>query len=153
MRRGEERATPHGETPYSPTSLLRALTTDPYSVDPLREDEHPLESATPPDNRRMRAVTLLLAVLLGFAVAVSVVDLRQEATGADSPRALLEEEVREVRALEAGGERGLVAEVPAQRQVAHPRVGRRREVAVDRDRDRRFERDGQLERRETTTRT
>ena len=98
MRRGEGRATPHGETPYSPTSLLRALTADPYSVDPLREDEHPLESATPPDNRRMRAVTLLLAVLLGFAVAVSVVDLRQEAAGADSPRALLEEEVREVRA-------------------------------------------------------
>ena len=32
-----------------------------------------------------------------------------------------------------------------------PRVGRRREVEVDRDR--RFERDGQLERRETTTRT
>ena len=75
MRRGEECATPHGETPYSPTSLLRALTADPYSVDPLREDEHPLESATPPDNRRMRAVTLLLAVLLGFAVAVSVVVL------------------------------------------------------------------------------
>ena len=37
-------------------------------------------------------------VRLGFAVAVSVVDLRQEAAGADSPRALLEEEVREVRA-------------------------------------------------------
>jgi hypothetical protein len=36
-----------------------------------------------------------------------------------------------------------------------PRVGRRREVAVDRDhdRDRRFERDGHVERRETTTRT
>ena len=34
-----------------------------------------------------------------------------------------------------------------------PRVGKRREVAVDSDRDRRFERDGQVERRETTTRT
>jgi hypothetical protein len=34
-----------------------------------------------------------------------------------------------------------------------PRVGRRREVAVDHDRDRRFERDGHMERRETTTRT
>ena len=33
-----------------------------------------------------------------------------------------------------------------------PRVGRRREVAVE-DRDRRFERDGHVERRETTTRT
>jgi uncharacterized protein YlxW (UPF0749 family) len=95
--RGAERSTPHGETPYSPTSLLRALTADPYSVDPLREEEHPLASATPPDNRRMRALTLLLAALLGFVVAVSVVDLREEAAGADSPRALLEQEVREVR--------------------------------------------------------
>ena len=33
-----------------------------------------------------------------------------------------------------------------------PRVGRRREVEVE-DRDRRFERDGHVERRETTTRT
>lgn len=96
--RDAARATPHGETPYSPTSLLRALTADPYSVDPLREDEHPLATATPPDNRRMRALSLLLAVLLGFAVAVSVVELREQAAGADSPRALLEEEVREVRA-------------------------------------------------------
>jgi uncharacterized protein YlxW (UPF0749 family) len=95
--RDAERSTPHGETPYSPTSLLRALTADPYSVDPLREEEHPLASATPPDNRRMRALTLLLAALLGFVVAVSVVDLREEAAGADSPRALLEQEVREVR--------------------------------------------------------
>jgi uncharacterized protein YlxW (UPF0749 family) len=95
--RDEERSTPHGETPYSPTSLLRALTADPYSVDPLREEEHPLASATPPDNRRMRALTLLLAALLGFVVAVSVVDLREEAAGADRPRALLEQEVREVR--------------------------------------------------------
>lgn len=97
-RRGEDHPTPHGETPYSPTSLLRALTADPYSVDPLREEEHPVASATPPDNRRMRTLTLLLAVLLGFAVAVSVVDLRQEAAGADNPRALLEQEVLDVRA-------------------------------------------------------
>ena len=46
----------------------------------------------------MRTVTLLLAVLLGFSVAVSAVDLRQEAAGADSPRALLEQEVLDVRA-------------------------------------------------------
>jgi uncharacterized protein YlxW (UPF0749 family) len=97
-RRGEEHSTPHGETPYSPTSLLRALTADPYSVDTLREEEHPVASATPPDNRWMRTLTLLLAVLLGFAVAVSAVDLREEAAGADSPRALLEQEVLDVRA-------------------------------------------------------
>ena len=95
---GGEHTTPHGETPYSPTSLLRALTADPYSVDPLREEEHPTASATPPDNRRMRAVTLLLAAVLGFVVAVSVLDLRDQASGADSPRALLEQEVLDVRA-------------------------------------------------------
>ena len=96
--RGEEHSTPHGETPYSPTSLLRALTADPYSVDTLREEEHPVASATPPDTRWMRTVTLLLAVLLGFSVAVSAVDLREEAASADSPRALLEQEVLDVRA-------------------------------------------------------
>jgi uncharacterized protein YlxW (UPF0749 family) len=95
---GGERTTPHGETPYSPTSLLRALTADPYSVDPLREEEHPVASATPPDNRRMRTLTLLLAAVLGFVVAVSVLDLRDQASGADSPRALLEQEVLDVRA-------------------------------------------------------
>ncbi|ASK64536.1 hypothetical protein CFK39_00275 [Brachybacterium avium] len=89
--------TPHGETPYSPTSLLRALTANPYSVAPLRPHQHPAAEAAPPDNRYTRVVTLLLALLLGFAVAVSVVDLRHEAAAEDSPRTLLETEVRETR--------------------------------------------------------
>ncbi|WP_394216287.1 DUF881 domain-containing protein [Brachybacterium vulturis] len=99
--RDPERETPHGETPYSPTSLLRALTANPYSVAPLRPQEHPAAEAAPPDNRYTRTVTLLLALVLGFAVAVSVLDLRHEAAAEDSPRALLEAEVRQTRS-EAG---------------------------------------------------
>lgn len=95
--REHEHETPHGETPYSPTSLLRALTANPYSVDTLRKDEHPASEAAPPDNRIMRGVTLLLALVLGFVVAVSVLDLRREASAEDGPRALLEQEVRETR--------------------------------------------------------
>ncbi|MBB5831497.1 DUF881 domain-containing protein [Brachybacterium aquaticum] len=94
----EEHPTPHGETPYSPTSLLRALTADPYSVDDLREQEHPAGEATPPDNRATRTITLLLALLLGFVVSAAVVDLRYDAAAEDSPRALLEQEVRDTRA-------------------------------------------------------
>lgn len=89
--------TPHGETPYSPTSLLRALTANPYSVAPLRPEEHPAAEAAPPDNRYTRTLTLLLALVLGFAVAVAVLDLRHEAAAENSPRALLEAEVRETR--------------------------------------------------------
>lgn len=95
--REHEHETPHGETPYSPTSLLRALTADPYGVDTLRKDEHPVAEAAPPDNRITRGVTLLLALVLGFVVAVSVLDLRHEAGAEDSPRALLEQEVLETR--------------------------------------------------------
>lgn len=95
--RDRERETPHGETPYSPTSLLRALTENPYSVAPLRPHQHPAAEAAPPDNRYTRAITLLLALVLGFAVAVSVLDLRQQAAAEDSPRALLETEVRQTR--------------------------------------------------------
>src|SRR5690625_443982 len=76
------RQTPHGETAYSPVSLLRALTANPLDVDALRGT---------------RTLTVILAVVLGFVVAVSVVDLRSDATAADSPRALLQEEVRESR--------------------------------------------------------
>src|SRR5699024_568211 len=97
VMRGPEHETPHGETPYSPTSLLRALTANPYSVAPLRPHQHPAAEAAPPDNRYTRAITLLLALVLGFAVAVSVLDLRREAAAEDSPRTLLEAEVRETR--------------------------------------------------------
>lgn len=89
--------TPHGETPYSPTSLLRALTANPYGVSALRPQEHPAAEASPPDNRYTRTITLLLALLLGFAVAVAVLDLRQDAGAVDGPRALLEQEVIETR--------------------------------------------------------
>lgn len=90
------RSTPHGETPYSPSSLLRALTANPYDVDALREqDPHP--EPAPPDNAAMRTLTVLLALALGFVVAVAVVDLRQGAAGDDDPRALLEQEVIEAR--------------------------------------------------------
>lgn len=95
--RGPKRSTPHGETPYSPTSLLRALTADPYGVDPLREHYDPRAEAAPPDNRATRSITLVLAVLLGFAVAVAVADLRADAVAEDSPRALLEQEVLDSR--------------------------------------------------------
>lgn len=91
------RETPHGETPYSPTSLLRALTANPYGVAPLRPQEHPAAEAAPPDNRYTRTITVLLALVLGFAVAVAVLDLREEAAAENSPRALLEQEVRETR--------------------------------------------------------
>ncbi|WP_193104484.1 DUF881 domain-containing protein [Brachybacterium sp. FME24] len=95
--RGPQRSTPHGETPYSPTSLLRALTADPYGVDALREHEDPRAEAAPPDNRATRSITLVLAILLGFAVAVAVADLRADAVAEDSPRALLEQEVLDSR--------------------------------------------------------
>lgn len=95
--RDPKRSTPHGETPYSPTSLLRALTADPYGVDTLREHEDPRAEAAPPDNRATRSITLVLAILLGFAVAVAVVDLRADAVAEDSPRALLEQEVLDSR--------------------------------------------------------
>ena len=95
--RPDQHSTPHGETPYSPTSLLRALTADPYSVDTLRKEEHPAAEAAPPDTGAMRMITLLLALLLGFTVAVAVIDLRADARAENSPRALLEQEVRDTR--------------------------------------------------------
>ena len=98
VMRGPEHETPHGETPYSPTSLLRALTANPYGVAPLRPHQHPAAEATPPDNRLTRTITVVLALLLGFVVAVSVLDLRSEAAAEDSPRTLLEQEVRDTRA-------------------------------------------------------
>ena len=96
--READHSTPHGETPYSPTSLLRALTADPYGVDTLRSHEHPDAEAAPPDVGATRVITLVLALLLGFATAVAVLDLRRDAAAEDSPRALLEQEVRDTRA-------------------------------------------------------
>lgn len=96
--RDAEHETPHGETPYSPTSLLRALTANPYGVSTLRPQEHPAAEAAPPDNRYTRVLTLVIALLLGFTVAVSVLDLRADAASEDGPRAVLEQEVRDTRA-------------------------------------------------------
>ncbi|APX31890.1 hypothetical protein BH708_03190 [Brachybacterium sp. P6-10-X1] len=93
---GPTRSTPHGETPYSPSALLRALTANPYDVDALREQD-PAPEPAPPDNPAMRTLTLLLALALGFVVAVAVSDLRQGVAGDDDPRALLEQEVLEAR--------------------------------------------------------
>lgn len=95
--RAPRRSTPHGETPYSPTSLLRALTANPYDVDTLRADDPSWAEESPPDNRITRTITVLLALLLGFTVAVAVADLRRDAASEDNPRALLEQEVLDSR--------------------------------------------------------
>lgn len=96
--REPRRSTPHGETPYSPSSLLRALTANPYDVDALRRHAPTPAEDTPPDNRITRTVTVLLALVLGFTVAVAVTELRRDAAAEDNPRALLEQEVLDARA-------------------------------------------------------
>lgn len=93
------RETPHGETAYSPVSLLRALTANPLDVDALRGTDGVHEESAPPDTRLTRTLTVLAAIALGFVVAVSVANLRADATAQDSPRALLEDQVRASRAL------------------------------------------------------
>lgn len=90
----EKHETPHGETAYSPTSLLRALTANPYGVDSLR-DQSTQREPVPPDTPVTRTTTALLAILLGFAVAAAVLSLRADAASEDSPRALLAQEVRD----------------------------------------------------------
>ncbi|MEE1617472.1 DUF881 domain-containing protein [Brachybacterium sp. J153] len=92
--RERDHSTPHGETPYSPTSLLRALTANPYDVEALRRED-PIAETPPPDSRLTKLLTLLLAVVLGAAVAIAAADLRDRASAEDSPRALLEQEVRD----------------------------------------------------------
>lgn len=89
--------TPHGETPYSPDSLLRALTANPFDVDHPRHQGHSDEVPVP-DTPTTRAVTFLLAILLGLAVAISTASLRESAAGQDSPRAALTQRVLESRA-------------------------------------------------------
>lgn len=91
------RQTPHGETPYSPMSLLRALTSNPLDVETLRGTEGRHEEAAPPDTAATKLFTTVAALALGFLVAISVADLRADAAAEDSPRALLAEEVRESR--------------------------------------------------------
>ena len=91
------RETPHGETPYSPMSLLRALTSSPLDVDELRGTEEDSEADSHPDTPASRVVTLVIAILLGLAVAVAVTNLRADAVSEDSPRAALEQEVQDSR--------------------------------------------------------
>src|SRR5699024_5668424 len=63
------RQTPHGESAYSPVSLLRALTANPLDVDALRGTDGAHEEASPPDTPVTRTLTVILAVVLGFVVA------------------------------------------------------------------------------------
>lgn len=91
------RETPHGETPYSPMSLLRALTSNPLDVDELRGTEDTVEEDAHPDTPLSRVVTFVLAIALGIAVVVSVTSLRADAVAEDSPRAALEQQVRDSR--------------------------------------------------------
>lgn len=92
------RRTPHGETPYSPMSLLRALTSNPLDVEELRGTEGGHEEEAPPDTARMRVLTVVLALVLGFAVAVAVTNLRAEEVAEQGPREQLRAEVADSRA-------------------------------------------------------
>lgn len=114
------RQTPHGETAYSPVSLLRALTANPLDVDALRGTDGAHEEATPPDTTLTRTLTAIAAVVLGFAVAVSVINLRADATASDNPRMLLQEQVQESRAqaVELEEEHGRLEGEVAQKQGA-----------------------------------
>lgn len=95
--RRERPMTPHGETPYSPMSLLRALTSNPLDVDALRGTEDSHEDEELIDTPTTRTLTTIAAVVLGFVVAVSVTNLREAASGEDSPRAQLQQRVIESR--------------------------------------------------------
>lgn len=90
--------TPHGETPYSPMSLLRALTSNPLDVEALRGTEDSHEDEAPADTRVTRTLTVAAAVVLGFGVAISVTNLREAAAPENSPRAQLQQRVLESRA-------------------------------------------------------
>lgn len=95
--RRERPATPHGETPYSPMSLLRALTSNPLEVEALRGTEDSHEDEAPADTRLTRTLTVAAAVVLGFGVAISVTNLREAAAPENSPRAQLQQRVLESR--------------------------------------------------------
>ncbi|MFC0674785.1 DUF881 domain-containing protein [Brachybacterium hainanense] len=92
-----EHSSPHGETDYSPASLLRALTSNPLDVEQLRGSDIPHDEAAPPDSRPMRAGTLLLAIALGLLVAVAATQLRAAEAAQDGPRSALVERVQERR--------------------------------------------------------
>lgn len=96
--RAQRPSTPHGETPYSPMSLLRALTSNPLDVEALRGTEEELEEDSPPDTPVTRTLTVAAAVLLGFAVAASVTSLREAVSSENSPRAQLQQRVLDSRA-------------------------------------------------------
>lgn len=98
MDRRDPGRTPHGETAYSPNSLLRALTSNPLDLGRLREDEPRSDEVRHADTPLTRAVTFLLAVALGMLVVISVTTLRANATEEDSPRAELQSQVREAQA-------------------------------------------------------
>ncbi len=91
--------TPHGETAYSPDSLLRALTANPLDIDNLRpSDPSEISPEAPPrDNGLTRTLTFLVAIMLGFAVVVSTASLRENATAQNSPRAELQRRVEASR--------------------------------------------------------
>lgn len=95
--RRERPTTPHGETPYSPMSLLRALTSNPLEVEALRGTEDSHEDEAPADTRLTRTLTVAAAVVLGFGVAISVTNLREAAAPENSPRTQLQQRVLESR--------------------------------------------------------
>lgn len=71
--------TPHGETAYSPSSILRALTQQPLDVGALREDD---VEPRPPRRTRTALPTVgwtVLAIALGLLVGVGIVDQRAAA--------------------------------------------------------------------------
>ncbi|MCS6710619.1 DUF881 domain-containing protein [Brachybacterium sp. EF45031] len=87
------RLTPHGETRYSPSSLLRALSSDPLGVNDVDGHDAEAEHITPPETPGRRIVTALLAVALGVVVSTSVLQLRDLNSADSSPRAALVAEV------------------------------------------------------------
>ena len=105
--RGALAVTPHGETAYSPSSILRALTKNPLDVDVLRESDtaHPHESI--PHTRTSTLLAGVLALLLGLGVGIAVVDQRSTSAAESAQRQALVDAVEERRGAEqAAADRG-----------------------------------------------
>ncbi|MGQ4506666.1 DUF881 domain-containing protein [Dermabacteraceae bacterium P13138] len=88
--------TAHGETSYSPSSLLRALTANPLDYSQLRnggEEDPPMREL----GTVGKAGVAVLAVALGFMVSASAVALRKPVTGADNPRTYLSKQLEQRR--------------------------------------------------------